>query len=61
MPATRTSPESGRDKVVRILTVVDLPAPFGPEQTEDGAGGDADGQLIESLDWRRHHAGPGRS
>ncbi len=29
-PATSACPESGRDRVVRILTVVDLPAPFGP-------------------------------
>ncbi len=28
-PATRASPASGRDSVVRIFTVVDLPAPFG--------------------------------
>ncbi len=30
MPATSASPESGRERVVRIFTVVDLPAPFGP-------------------------------
>ncbi len=30
MPATRALPSSGRDSVVRILTVVVLPAPFGP-------------------------------
>ena len=30
MPATLARPESGRESVVRILTVVDLPAPFGP-------------------------------
>ncbi len=30
MPATTASPWSGRDSVVRILTVVDLPAPLGP-------------------------------
>ena len=30
MPATRALPLSGRDRVVRIRTVVDLPAPLGP-------------------------------
>ena len=30
MPATRAAPLSGRDSVVRIRTVVDLPAPLGP-------------------------------
>ena len=29
-PATLAAPESGRDRVVRTFTVVDLPAPFGP-------------------------------
>ena len=29
-PTTRAMPESGRDRVFRTFTVVDLPAPFGP-------------------------------
>src|SRR5690606_12166600 len=29
-PATRTRPAVGTESVARILTVVDLPAPFGP-------------------------------
>src|SRR5262245_32767238 len=29
-PATRAEPESGRDNVLRIFIVVDLPAPLGP-------------------------------
>ena len=32
MPATRALPLSGRLSVVRILIVVDLPAPFGPSR-----------------------------
>ncbi len=31
-PGRARTPESGRDSVVRILTVVDLPAPFGPSR-----------------------------
>lgn len=34
MPATRASPESGRERVVRILMVVDLPAPLGPSRAK---------------------------
>ncbi len=30
MPATVALPPSGRARVVRIFTVVDFPAPFGP-------------------------------
>ena len=30
MPATSAAPLSGRERVVRIFTVVDLPAPLGP-------------------------------
>ena len=30
MPATIAVPESGRESVVKIFTVVDLPAPLGP-------------------------------
>ena len=33
-PATRARPESARDSVVRIRTVVDLPAPFGPSSAK---------------------------
>src|SRR5262245_15091921 len=33
-PATRAEPESGRDSVVRIFTVVDLPAPLGPSSAK---------------------------
>src|SRR5262249_27333044 len=32
IPATRASPLSARESVVRILTVVDLPAPLGPSR-----------------------------
>ena len=32
MPATDAEPLVGRDSVVRILIVVDLPAPFGPSR-----------------------------
>ena len=31
-PATYASPASGRESVVRIFTVVDLPAPLGPSR-----------------------------
>ena len=31
-PATKASPASGRESVVRIFTVVDLPAPLGPSR-----------------------------
>ncbi len=34
MPVTRASPESGLDSVVRILMVVDLPAPLGPSKAK---------------------------
>jgi hypothetical protein len=34
MPATRAWPLSGRLSVVRILMVVDLPAPFGPSSAK---------------------------
>ena len=33
-PATRALPSSGRVSVVRILTAVDLPAPFGPSRAK---------------------------
>ena len=39
IPATVARPASGRASVVRIRTAVVLPAPFGPEQPEDGPGG----------------------
>ena len=32
IPATTASPSSGRLRVVRTFTVVDLPAPFGPRR-----------------------------
>ena len=38
MPATRSSPPSGRSSVATALTNVVLPAPFGPEQRGDLAG-----------------------
>ncbi len=50
-PATVAVPESGRARVVRILTVVDLPAPFG--QAEDGAGLDGDVHAAERGDVTR--------
>src|SRR6201996_465534 len=34
LPATQASPESGLESVVRILMVVDLPAPFGPRRAK---------------------------
>ena len=34
IPATRALPSSGRDSVVRILTAVVLPAPFGPSSAK---------------------------
>src|SRR5262245_21054168 len=33
-PATRAEPESGRDSVLRIFIVVDLPAPLGPSSAK---------------------------
>ncbi len=33
-PATMAVPESAWARVVRILTVVDLPAPFGPSRAK---------------------------
>src|SRR5262249_34873760 len=33
-PATRAEPESGRDNVLRIFIVVDLPAPLGPSSAK---------------------------
>src|SRR5262249_20965945 len=33
-PATRASPQSARERVVRIFTAVDLPAPFGPSRAK---------------------------
>ncbi len=50
IPATRASPSSGRDRVVRILTVVDLPAPFGSEEREDRALPDLEAQSVERAD-----------
>ena len=49
-PATRAVPESGRDRVVRTLTVVDLPAPLGPEQAEDRARLDGEVEAVERPD-----------
>ena len=37
-PATRTAPESGRDKVERMRTVVDFPAPLGPRRPKISPG-----------------------
>ena len=33
-PATRAAPESARDSVVRMRTVVDFPAPLGPSSAK---------------------------
>ena len=38
MPATRTRPLSGTARVVRMRTVVDLPAPFGPSSANSVPG-----------------------
>ena len=49
-PATRALPLSGRDSVVRILTVVDLPAPFGPSRPKMVPGRDGEAQPVERRD-----------
>ena len=52
-PATRAVPEVIDSSVVSIRTVVDLPAPFGPEEAEDLAGLDPQVDAADRLDRRR--------
>ena len=46
-PSTEACPESGPRMVERMRTTVVLPAPFGSEQPEDGAGLDLEGDAVE--------------
>ena len=46
-PATCAVPLVGGSSVVSILISVLLPAPFGPEQAEDGCGFSGEGQMID--------------
>ena len=48
-PATRALPEVGGSSVVSMWTVVDLPAPFGPEEAVHLAGGDADVDAVHGT------------
>ena len=41
-PPTRALPAVGGSSVVSMWTVVDLPAPFGPEEAVDLARGDVE-------------------
>ena len=52
-PATLAVPESGRASVVRILMVVDLPAPLGPSSPKISPFGDGDRQPVERPYARR--------
>ena len=49
-PATRAEPDVIVISVVNILTVVDLPAPFGPEEAEDLPGRDLEVDAAHRLD-----------
>ena len=50
MPATVAAPLVGRDSVVRILMVVDLPAPFGPSRPNTVPGRTREAQPVERGD-----------
>ena len=55
MPAMWAVPDVGFESVVRILTVVVLPAPLGSEKGEDLAGLDFERDAVEGLDLARVH------
>ena len=50
MPSTVAVPSSAIASVVRILTVVDLPAPFGPTRAKIVPGGDGEVEAVERPD-----------
>ena len=49
-PATRARPSVGGSSVVSMCTVVDLPAPFGPEEAVDLAFGDDEVDAVHGAD-----------
>ncbi len=62
-PSTWALPSSGRARLVKILTVVDLPGPVGADEREDGTTRDRQGKAIERPDagGSRPPGGLGRS
>ena len=53
IPATVAEPEVGAMSVPSVRTVVVLPAPFGPEETEDLAAPDLERDVVEGDAGRR--------
>ena len=49
-PASSTDPSSGKSKPVITFTRVDLPAPFGPDQSDDLVPVQLERDLLQGLD-----------